>query len=77
MDGGPGPGRGGWRAAEAGAGLGHHVGTEAEAGRRASFAVSARGWLKAPSRFLVDGISVCNKWGFALRPRSVWFYQRL
>lgn len=59
--------RGGW---------GHQVRQTGTVGRRHS----CFRWRLAQgsrARFLVDGISVLNKWGFALRPRSVWFYQRL
>lgn len=75
---GPGPGCGSSRAAGIGLGLGHQVRTKAGAGWRSRRLCCFRSRLaQAPSRFLVDGISVRNKWGFALRPRSVWFYQRL
>lgn len=67
------PGGGSLRAAEIGVSLGHQVRMETAAGGLWGLAVSAGGWLKAPARFLVDGISVRNKWDFALCPRSVWF----
>lgn len=74
---GRGLGCGSLRAAGIGVGLGHQVRTEAAAGGLVGLAVSAGSWLKALARFLVDGTSVRNKWGFALCPKSGWLFPRL
>ena len=42
--------------------LGHQVRTETGAGGSSGLSCFRSGWLKAPARFLVDGISVCNEW---------------
>lgn len=74
---GRGLGCGSLRAAGIGVGLGRQVRTEAAAVGLVGLAVSAGSWLKALARFLVDGTSVRNKWGFALCPKSVWLFRRL